>query len=288
MENKAIAIKFREIKALLLASGEANEFRVAAYSRAANQIDLLGKQLRDVYTEGGPLGVKSYLEGVKGIGDKSTAKIIEFLVSGTCKDLEDLLKKVGSVPVAVKEGTGVTRRPWSEADEIAKLVKPVVDKFFKTRSEVCGSYRRKAATCKDIDIVVAFEGKDAEPLFNEVLFHLGIGQLPDDPAIIKKGPSQTSFWYLGMQVDIWTVPEESFGAAILFATGCAEFNIQMRGWLKKHGMKLNRYCLAKADGTWLAGATEEQIFDYLGLPFIKPEQRNSWGAWADKATLRGV
>lgn len=277
MENKALAILFREWKALLKLTGETNEWRLKAYDRAANQIDLLGQELRDVYTESGPQGVEEYLKTVRNIGAKSTAKILEFLTTGANQELEALRVLTANQfqqdemelgPVEAAKNAEPTRRPWAEADKVAQIVLPIIGKHL-ARPTVCGSYRRNKPTVKDID-VVCVGPKDAESKFDAILNELGVTQA----TIIKKGPAQTSFWYGGFQIDIWCVPNESYGSAILFATGSADFNIQMRGWLKGQGMKINRYGLYTREGNeWLAGETEEQIFEALNLTFVPPAAR---------------
>jgi len=277
MKNSDLAASFREIKSLLKQTGEKNDFRLKAYDRAANQLDLLDTELQSLFDVGAE-SVNSYLEPVKAIGDKSIKKILQLLETGTCDELEALRPVVlaqyqqDTMDLTEPKADEPVRRPWAEADQVAAQVVPVILAQFNTTATVCGSYRRHKPMVKDIDIVVTFDGKDAEPNFNQVLVALGV----DLTSVIKKGPSQCSFMVSGFQVDLWTVPSESKGAAVLFATGSADFNIQMRGWLKAKGMKLNRYMLATADGKRLAGSTEEEIFKALGLKFVKPEDRTNF------------
>lgn len=271
MDNKTLALQFREIKALLKAAGENNQWRLKAYDRAANQLDLLGTELKDLYSEGGPAKVNEFLSDVKAIGAKSASKINTVLETGTCPELEDLRSKVGRNQMMQQSfeanyvGDGIVRRPWNEANEVANLVFPVVREFF-SKVTICGSYRRKKPTVKDLDFICVGP-KDAESLFDKVIEKLGVKE------VIKKGPAQTSFWFGGFRIDLWGVPKESHGAAILFATGSADFNIQMRGWLKANGMKINRYALMTRDGKILASETEQQIFAAIGMKWVEPSKR---------------
>jgi DNA polymerase (family 10) len=81
-----------------------------------------------------------------------------------------------------------------------------------------------------------------------------------------------SRWALrsGLQVDVRAVPEESYGAALLYFTGSKAHNIALRALANQSGWKLNEYGLF-AGKRRIAGATEEKIYQKLKLSFIPPE-----------------
>ena len=74
---------------------------------------------------------------------------------------------------------------------------------------------------------------------------------------------------------MFTKPEE-YPFAILYFTGSDEFNVTMRKQLLERGLSLNEYSLKdnqtkkKVDHVF---STEKDIFDYLGLDYVTPEQR---------------
>ena len=72
------------------------------------------------------------------------------------------------------------------------------------------------------------------------------------------------------------MPEQSYGAALLYFTGSKAHNIALRGLANEHGWKLNEYGLF-AGKRRIAGATEEDIYKKLGLAFIPPELREDRG-----------
>jgi DNA polymerase (family 10) len=76
----------------------------------------------------------------------------------------------------------------------------------------------------------------------------------------------------GLQVDLRVVPEESFGAALLYFTGSKAYNIDLRRRAIARGLKLNEYGLFKGERR-IAGATEESIYAALDLPWLAPERR---------------
>ena len=66
--------------------------------------------------------------------------------------------------------------------------------------------------------------------------------------------------------------QEEWGATQLDFTGNHFFVIQLRSEAKSQGMKLNQYGLWHNENI-IAGRTEEQIFDALGVVFVPPEHR---------------
>jgi DNA polymerase (family 10) len=79
-----------------------------------------------------------------------------------------------------------------------------------------------------------------------------------------------------LQVDVRAVPEESYGAALLYFTGSKAHNIALRGLATHHEWKLNEYGLF-AGKRRIAGASEEEVYQKLGLAFIPPELREDRG-----------
>ena len=49
----------------------------------------------------------------------------------------------------------------------------------------------------------------------------------------------------GLQVDLRIVPEESFGAALVYFTGSKQHNIVLRGMAKDRGLRINEYGVYK-------------------------------------------
>jgi DNA polymerase (family 10) len=80
----------------------------------------------------------------------------------------------------------------------------------------------------------------------------------------------------GLQVDLRIVPEEGFGAALLYFTGSKAHNIALRSLALTHGWKLNEYGLF-AGTRRIAGTTEDEVYKKLGLAPIPPELREDRG-----------
>jgi DNA polymerase (family 10) len=130
---------------------------------------------------------------------------------------------------------------------------------------IAGSLRRRREMVGDIDLVAAADRRTA------VTRHFVT--YPDFREILAQGSTRASAVLTsGMQVDLRIVPVESFGAALLYFTGPKAYNIQNRKRAIARGLKLNEYGLFRGRQR-IAGATEQSIYDTLGLPWIAPEQR---------------
>ncbi len=79
-----------------------------------------------------------------------------------------------------------------------------------------------------------------------------------------------------MQVDVRVVPPESFGAAVQYFTGSKEHNVKLREIAIKQGYKLNEWGLFKGDAQ-VAGRTEKEIYEKLGMVCLPPEMREDRG-----------
>ncbi len=134
---------------------------------------------------------------------------------------------------------------------------------------VAGSFRRMRETVGDLDIVVTAESGDvvmdrfiADKEVKEVLAH---------------GPTRSSVLLkIGLQVDLRVVPNESYGAALVYFTGSKAHNIAIRRIAQNKGLKLNEYGVFKDDKR-VAGETEESVYKAIGLPWIPPELREDSG-----------
>ena len=137
------------------------------------------------------------------------------------------------------------------------------------RVVVAGSYRRRRDTVGDLDIVVTTA--DGATVGNRLTGYENVAQ------VLAHGPTRTTVVLRsGLQVDVRAVPEQSYGAALLYFTGSQAHNIALRGLAVHRGWKLNEYGLFSGRRR-IAGLTEEEIYRKLGLEFIPPELREDRG-----------
>jgi DNA polymerase (family 10) len=137
------------------------------------------------------------------------------------------------------------------------------------RVVVAGSYRRRRDKVGDLDVLVT--AKNGTEVGNRLVEYENVAQ------VVAHGPTRTTVVLRsGLQVDVRAVPDESYGAALLYFTGSKAHNIALRGLANQHGWKLNEYGLFSGKRR-IAGATEEDVYKKLGLPFIEPELREERG-----------
>jgi DNA polymerase (family 10) len=201
------------------------------------------------------------LADLPGMGKKSEEKIL--------KGIATKQSSVGRYPI------GLAYPIAKEIHDRLAAMKGVYE------SSIAGSMRRGKETVGDVDILIS--AKDVEPLMNEFLATNEIEE------VIANGKTKSSIRLKnGLQVDLRIVPKESFGAALQYFTGSKEHNVRVREIAVKQGLKVNEYGVYKTDSDELvAGETEEDVYQSLGLAWVPPELREGLEEieWAQKNEL---
>ncbi|GIW40471.1 MAG: DNA polymerase/3'-5' exonuclease PolX [Candidatus Binatia bacterium] len=134
---------------------------------------------------------------------------------------------------------------------------------------IAGSVRRRKETVGDGDLLVVASKPDAV-MENFV-------RMPEVVHVYGRGQTKTMVRLdNGMDVDLRVVPEESFGAALNYFTGSKDHNVALRKIAIERGLKLNEYGVFRGEKR-IAGRTEEEVYEALGLPYIPPELRENTG-----------
>jgi DNA polymerase (family X) len=137
------------------------------------------------------------------------------------------------------------------------------------RAVIAGSLRRRMETVGDLDLLVT--AQDGSAVVDRFV------QLGDVDRVLASGSTKASVVLrTGLQVDLRSVDEQSFGAAWLYFTGSKAHNIALRRLAKERGHKLNEYGLFKGRRR-SAGVSEQEVYQALGLRFIEPELREDRG-----------
>ncbi|MBC8351939.1 MAG: DNA polymerase/3'-5' exonuclease PolX [Planctomycetes bacterium] len=179
---------------------------------------------------------------------------------------------------------------WSEADTVAHDVREhlAVCQSIK-QLELAGSYRRGKETVGDLDILVV--SQDAPAVMDR------LAEYPEIADVIGRGDTKMSIrTHKGLQIDLRVVPAESFGAALQYFSGSKDHNVVVRGMAKQRGLKINEYGVFRMDGedeAYIAGATEQDVYATLDLPWFPPELRESrrefdWAAAGELPELVSV
>jgi DNA polymerase (family X) len=139
------------------------------------------------------------------------------------------------------------------------------------RVEIAGSLRRLGDTAKDIDIIAT--ASDPAALISR-LRELDLVESVN--ATGDAGARVTT--HSGMKVDLRVVAPEQFGNVLQHFTGAKAHNVQLREWAVRRGLHISEYgVLDDADGETTKCATEEGVYERLGLPWIPPELREGRG-----------
>ena len=137
------------------------------------------------------------------------------------------------------------------------------------RAAFAGSIRRCKETIGDLDFLVA--ARDASAVAR------AFAEMPEVVHVYARGEGKTLVRLAnGMDADLRVVAAESFGAALAYFTGSQAHNLALRSSARRGGLKLNEYGLFRG-ARRLAGRTEEELYEALGLAFVPPELRENAG-----------
>jgi DNA polymerase/3'-5' exonuclease PolX len=166
------------------------------------------------------------------------------------------------------------------------------DTLDTVRMQLVGSYRRKTESSGDIDILLSCKNPDeGKKLMSNFIKELLKTNNLDSSLVFSSGT--TKFMGLGKidtfyrHIDIFYYSEKEYPFALLFSTGSGQFNIEMRADVIKKGYSLSEKELMYRNGKVVSSeeymsdigkeypTEEKDIFDFLGLTYIEPENRQS-------------
>jgi DNA polymerase (family 10) len=219
------------------------------------------KRTRRLFDE---LGVKSLddlrkavederIRGLKGFGEKGEENIRIALDAGA--DGRPQPRTLLSVALRVAEGLRDALRDYPAAGQI----------------EIAGSARRWTDTCKDLDLVATASDPGA--------LAEAFGELPLIGEVHSTGTAGArAVTHTGMSVDLRIVAPESFGNLLQHLTGSKQHNEALRTDAVRRGLHVSEYgVLDDSTGQTHACATEEEVYELLGMQYIPSELRENRG-----------
>jgi DNA polymerase (family 10) len=232
-----------------------------------------------------PAGFPTLLD-VRGLGPKTARALYEKLGIDSVERLEEAcvsgsILGVGGVREKTRDNilkgiaawrAGRARTPLHVARAIAGQVMEVLRAHGGVdRIEMAGSLRRGRETVKDIDILVT--SRDAARVMRTFT------TLPAAAEVLGHGPTRATILHqAGLHVDLRVVEPEAFGAALQYFTGSKEHNVRVREIAVRKGLRLSEYgVFDEGSGARIAGATEEDVYAAVGLPWVPPELRENGG-----------
>jgi DNA polymerase (family 10) len=313
MKNMLVAQILNQVADMLEMQGV--EFKPRAYRRAARTIESLAEPVEQIYADNkleelpgvgeaiakkiaeiietgslkyldelkakNPIDLEGIL-AVEGIGPKTAGLLFKKLGIRNLNDLERAAKQhkirkikhlgpkteeniLSSIELA-KKGRGriLLGDALPVAEELCERLNAEA-----SRIQAAGSLRRMKETVGDIDILATAN----QPTELVTVFT----RLSDVRKVLEKGEAKSSIILQNnLQVDLRVVAERSFGSALMYFTGSKDHNIALRKHAIARGLKLNEYGLFKGNEQ-VAGRTEEEVYQKLGLEYIPPELREDKG-----------
>lgn len=314
MNKKKIIQTFEKIAMYMELLGE-NHFKVGAFRRAANVLELDSRSLSEM----------DDILKLKGIGKGTGAVITDLIEKGESDlliELEETVPK-GLVPLLKIPGLGGKR--------IAKLRETIGIDSIESLHEACleGAVRKVPGFGKKTEenILAAIEafgtrqGKFPHWKMEKVV-HLVEARLEEiaeitrysvagsyrrteeessdvDFILVTEAPSIVREKLLAslpilekiaagdaklsvtldmedpIDADFRFMKDEQFATAIHHFTGSKDHNVALRQLAKSKGLKISEYGVEDEEGNMTTFETEEQFFNHFGLPFIPPTLRQN-------------
>ncbi len=190
------------------------------------------------------------LRDLPGMGEKSEAKILA--------GIESLSRRSDRLPLG---------DAWPVARELLAWLRGLEG---VKDAEAAGSLRRMRDTVGDLDLLVA--AADSKPVMDAFVNREQVAR------VLGHGETKSSVEFItGMRAQLWVHPPEKFGTALQYATGSKDHNVRLRELALDQGLSLSEHALTREDDTQILCATEEEVYERLGLPWIPPELREDRG-----------
>jgi DNA polymerase (family 10) len=193
------------------------------------------------------------LRDVQGFGPKAEETVLLALDAGV--DLRPKPRLLLSKASAVAESLAEALREHPAAERV----------------EVAGSARRRVEACRDLDLVAASEKPEA---LAEAFCKLPlIGEVQSSAAAGVRAVTHN-----GLSIDLRIVTPSAFGNLLQHLTGSKRHNESLRTSAVKRGLHVSEYGIADdSTGTTHACATEEEVYELLGMEWVPPELREDRG-----------
>jgi len=232
-----------------------------------------------------PTNPHEILKSITGIGDAKARVLVDTHGIRTVEDLRnhpELLNDKQRIGLRHYDHERI-RIPRSEIETYLSLFNETMRDIQRRlvtpwNISINGSFRRGASDSGDIDCLISSDSHDYYVKFIESLQNKQYIRTDDTLAYGDKK-------YMGYiyrdgstprRIDIIYCPPAEFAFAQLYFTGSGSFNIRMREHAKKLGYRLNEKGIVslKDVAAIPSFTTEKDIFQFLGMPYVEPCDRN--------------
>ncbi|WP_203246731.1 DNA polymerase/3'-5' exonuclease PolX [Sporosarcina beigongshangi] len=314
MNKKTIIRTFEKIALYMELLGE-NHFKVSAFRKAANALELDPRSLAEM----------DDILTLKGIGKGTGAVITDLLEKGKSDLLQELEETVpkGLIPLLkipglggkkiakLREALGIdsveSLRNACVAEEVSKVPgfgKKTEDNLL-AEIELLGTRQGKFPIWQ-VEKVVSFVEQELQIIPEITRFSVAGSYrrteeqnsdvdfiiVTDEPGVVREkllaslplaatigaGDAKLSVTLdLEEQIDadFRFVKAEQFASAIHHFTGSKDHNVRMRQLAKSRGLKISEYGVEDEEGAVTTFESEEQFFAHFDLPYIPPALRRN-------------
>jgi DNA polymerase (family 10) len=237
-----------------------------------------------------PINISEFMN-LEGIGPKTIVALYNVLKIQNISELERAANegKIRKIPgfsqkreeVILKRiqflKKGKERRLIGEIYPLVKKIEERLTSIVGIRDAIAaGSFRRMKETVGDIDFLVSVAERSDSTTKAKIIDYFT--RMPEVREIIGKGSAKAFVRFRnGVQADLLVVPEDSFGAALQYFTGSKEHGVALRKVALSRGFKLSEWGVFDGNNHRVAGRTEEEVYQFLGLEWIPPEIRENKG-----------
>jgi len=229
------------------------------------------------------------ITGIPGLGPKRVRQLHDALGIESLADLRAVAEagRLGDVPgfgakaqenvlAALAVGGGEDRPQRTLLSRALALGESLVEGLRSSdaalRVELAGSARRRAETCKDLDVVAAA----TDPAALVAAF----AELEEIDEVAQGGTAGArASTHQGIPVDLRIVPAASFGNLLQHFTGSARHNEALRTQSVRRGLHVSEYGIEQ-DGSTTTCETEQEVYAALGMAYVEPELREDRGELA--------
>lgn len=230
-----------------------------------------------------PVDVCELLE-IEGVGPRNIKILWDKLGIKNITELENAAKK-GKIRELENFGENVEEKilngiHFFRESKGRKVIGSVLDKIENLKNEIekitqvekviiVGSVRRRKETVRNVDIVVISNNpSDVIESFIE---------LAEIEQVLVSGESRVSvILKMGLSCNLRIFEKNEEGSALIYTTGSKAHNLRLQQIAKEKDMILTEYGLFLNEKK-IAGETEEDIYEKLGLEYIPAEIREDKG-----------
>lgn len=199
------------------------------------------------------------VRGVKGLGPKFEQTVLEALAAGTAET-----KRRVSLPAALQIAQEIR-------DELVALGPA------NACVEIAGSIRRSVDAVKDIDLVAV----TSQP--QQLSDALGALELVQDVGSASPAGARGRT-HNGLSIDLRVAAPDQLGNLLQHFTGSGAHNAALREAAVRKGLHVSEYGIEdERGGHTLRCATEQAVYEALGMAWIPPELRENRGELAAAA-----